>query len=168
MTFLCDTTVLLAASDAAHLHHHRSLTVVSAAGSSHAFVAAHSLAELYATLSAITTPRMRRVSDVLKVVEQATRLFTPVILNLDDYLWVVRHVAKVEARSGQVYNALILKCAERAQVEVVYGASPRQRFRSAAARRGGRGSGRNSATGRPSRVTVNVSPLVTRSRTRPP
>lgn len=120
MTFLCDTTVLFAASDAAHRHHQRSLAIVARATPSHAFVAAHSLAELYATLSAIAAPKIRRVDQVLEAVEHAARVFTPVSLSLDDYLWVLRHGATVEARSGQIYDALILKCAERAQVEVVY------------------------------------------------
>lgn len=120
MTFLCDTTVLFAASDAAHQHHQRSLAVVATATPSGAFVAAHSLAELYATLTATPAPRMRRVDQVLQAVEQAARAFTPVNLTLDDYLWVVRHAAAVGARSGQVYDGLVLKCAERAQAELVY------------------------------------------------
>ncbi len=45
---------------------------------------------------------------------------------------------------------------------------PVQRFKRVAAGTGRRGSGRNTATGWPSRVTVSASPLVTRSRTRPP
>lgn len=76
MTFLCDTTVLFAASDAAHQHHRPSLELVATATPSSAFVG--------------------------------------------DYLGVLRHVAAAEARSGQIHDALILKCAERADVETVY------------------------------------------------
>lgn len=120
MSFLCDTTVLFAASDAGHVHHRASLEVVAAARPVRSFVAAHSLAELYATLSGIPGPRVRRLDQVLEAVEHAARQFTPVTPSLDDYLWVLRHVAGAEARSGQVYDALILKCAERAGVESVY------------------------------------------------
>ena len=120
MSFLCDTTVLFAASDAAHRHHGPSLELVARARRSSSFVAAHSLAELYATLSGIPSPRMRRLGQVLEAVEQASRMFTVVTLEADDYLWVLRQVAGAEARSGQVYDALILKCAERAAVETVY------------------------------------------------
>jgi predicted nucleic acid-binding protein len=119
-TFLCDTTVLFAASDAGHRHHQPSLAVVAGASPSRAFVAAHSLAELYATLTGTPAPAMRRVDQVLEAVEQAAKVFAPVVLSLDDYLWVLRHMAAVGGRSGQVYDALILKCAERAKVEVVY------------------------------------------------
>lgn len=120
MAFLCDTTVLFAASDTAHQHHPRSLALVAKAKPSRAFIAAHTLAELYATLTATPAPRMRRVEHVLEAVEQAARVFTPVTLPSADYLWVLRHVATAGARSGQVYDALILKCAERARVDTVY------------------------------------------------
>ena len=118
--FLCDTTVLFAASDAAHQHHERSLELVTCAEPRTAFVAAHSLAELYATLSATPGRKVRRVDQVLQAVAHVARSFAPVTLDLDAYLWVVRHVAGAEARSGQVYDALILKCAERAGVDAVF------------------------------------------------
>lgn len=120
MTLLCDTTVLFAASDAGHQHHQRSLELVAEAEPSTCFVAAHSLAELYATLSGVSAPKMRRLDQVLEAVEQAARSFTPATLDADDYLWVLRHVAERQARSGQVYDALILKCAERVEAETVY------------------------------------------------
>ena len=47
-------------------------------------------------------------------------VFTPVALTTDDYLWVLRQVAACGARSGLIYDALILKCAERAAVDVIY------------------------------------------------
>jgi predicted nucleic acid-binding protein len=119
-SFLCDTTVLFAASDTAHEHHEASLALVATAVPSRAFVAAHALAELYAALSAISSPRMRRLDQVLAAVEHAAGVFTPVTLDWGDYLWVVRHVAGEQVRSGQIYDALILKCAERAEADVVY------------------------------------------------
>ena len=120
MTFLCDTTVLFAASDIGHRHHAPSLALVSTARPADAFVAAHSLAELYATLSATPAPRMRNVTDVLAGVEHTASVFTPVTLTAADYLWVVRHVAGIEGRSGLIYDALILRCAERAEADLVY------------------------------------------------
>lgn len=120
MSFFCDTTVLVAASDTAHQQHARSLALVATASRAEAFCAAHSLAELYATLTAIPAPRMRRVDDVLAGVEQAARMFKPVSLTGAEYLWVLRHVAAAGARSGQVYDALILKCAEKCRATAVY------------------------------------------------
>lgn len=120
MTFLCDTSVLFAASDTAHRHHAPSLAVVVTATPATAFVAAHSLAELYATLSAVSVPKARRVEQVLQAVEHTAEVFTPLALTEADYLWVLRHVGALGGRSGQIYDALILKCAERANAAVVY------------------------------------------------
>ena len=63
---------------------------------------------------------MRRVEDALAGVEQAARLFKPVSLSPSEYLWVIRHVASAGGRSGIVYDALILKCAEKARVHAIY------------------------------------------------
>jgi predicted nucleic acid-binding protein len=119
-TFLCDTSVLVAASDTAHQHHRPSLALVTTAQPRHAFCAAHTLAELYAALTATPPPRMRRTADVLANVEHAAKVFTAVPLDVEDYRWVVRHAAAAGARSGQLYDALILKAAERAGVDVLY------------------------------------------------
>lgn len=57
---------------------------------------------------------------MLAAVEQAARSFTAVTLEAEDYLWALRHAAGLGARSGQIYDALILKCAERADAETIY------------------------------------------------
>jgi hypothetical protein len=63
---------------------------------------------------------MRRTSDVLANVEHACRVFTPVPLDVEDYKWVLQHGAHAGVRGGQIYEALILKAAERAGVDAVY------------------------------------------------
>lgn len=120
MAFFCDTSILHAASNAADEHHARSLARVAAALKEDAFCSAHSLAELYSSLTATPTPAMRRVQDVLVGVEETARLFKPVSLTTSDYLWTIRHVAAAGGRSGLIYDALILKCAEKARVSAIY------------------------------------------------
>ncbi len=119
-TFLCDTSVLVAASDTAHEHHARSLALVATATPARAFCAAHTLAEVYATLTATPPPRMRRTTDVFANVDHAVQVFTPVPLDVSDYRWVLQHAADAGVRSGQIYDALILKAAARAGVDTVY------------------------------------------------
>jgi predicted nucleic acid-binding protein len=63
---------------------------------------------------------MRGTADVLANVEHVASVFTAVPLDVEDYRWIVRHAAAAAVRSGQIYDALILKAAERAAVEVVY------------------------------------------------
>ena len=45
---------------------------------------------------------MRLVYQVLAAVEHVATAFAPVTLDVGDYLWVLRHVAGMEARSGQI------------------------------------------------------------------
>lgn len=85
-----------------------------------AFCSAHSLAELYAGLTALRIPAMRRIPDALTAVEETMRLFKPVSLTPAEYLWTIRHVAAAGGRSGIVYDAIILKCAEKARVSALY------------------------------------------------
>lgn len=119
-TFFCDTTVLVAASDTVHQHHALSLALVATAKPDFAFCAAHTLAELYATLTATPPPRVRRTADVLANVEHAASVFTAVSLEAADYRWVLSRCASTGIRSGQVFDALILKAAERANVDTIY------------------------------------------------
>jgi len=63
---------------------------------------------------------MRRTTDVLANVEHAASVFTAVALDVADYRWVLSHCARAGIRSGQVFDALILKAAERAGVDAVY------------------------------------------------
>ena len=118
--FFCDTSVLVAASDTAHEHHAASLAVVSTARRDRAFCAAHTLAELYAVLTAMPAPRRRTAPDVLANVQHAASVFTPIALNPGDYLWVLQRAGAHNMRSGQVYDALILKAAERAGAATIY------------------------------------------------
>jgi predicted nucleic acid-binding protein len=63
---------------------------------------------------------MRRTADVLANVEHAASVFTAVTLSRAEYLWVLRHAAAVGVRSGQLYDALILKAAEHVNAAAVY------------------------------------------------
>jgi predicted nucleic acid-binding protein len=85
-----------------------------------AFCAAHTLAELYAFLTAAPPPRRRTTADALANVQHAASVFTPITLDVDDYLWVLHHAGSAGVRSGQVYDALILKAAERAGAATIY------------------------------------------------
>jgi hypothetical protein len=49
-------------------------------------IAARSLTELYATLSGVPAPKMRPLDRVLEAVEQASRQFTPVTLEVEGRL----------------------------------------------------------------------------------
>lgn len=63
---------------------------------------------------------MRRLTDVLDSIDAVIGRFSPISLDSAEYRWVIEQVARSENRGGVVYDAIILKCAEKAGVDVVY------------------------------------------------
>jgi predicted nucleic acid-binding protein len=117
----CDTSVLLAAVYEQHQHHARSLAVVRPLTKETASCALHSLAELYATLGKLPGSGPRpRPSDVRAAVGDILRVFTPVTLTARDYVLVLDQLAALGVAGGQVYDALILRCAARAKATTIY------------------------------------------------
>jgi predicted nucleic acid-binding protein len=117
---LLDTSVLIAALVRAHPRHADACPwlVRARAGEIGMVVAAHTLAELHATLT--TLPVRPRISP-----ETAARLRDDnlpdtaeiVALTADDYRSVLRHVVELGLAGGVVYDALIARVAENARVD---------------------------------------------------
>lgn len=117
----CDTSVLLAAIHEPHEHHARSLAVIRPLTRSTAACALHTLAELYATLGRLPSAGPRpRPSDVRGAVVDILRVFTPIALTTKDYNVVLDQLAMLEIAGGQVYDALILRCAAKAGATIIY------------------------------------------------
>jgi predicted nucleic acid-binding protein len=117
---LLDTSVLVAALVRSHPRHGEARPWVARAqaGEVELVVAAHTLAELHATLT--TLPVKPRLSP-----ETASRLRddnfpkdTEIIaLTADDYRAVLRSIVESGLAGGVVYDALIARVAEKAQVK---------------------------------------------------
>jgi predicted nucleic acid-binding protein len=117
---LLDTSVLIAALVRAHPRHAdaRPWLARARAGEIRMVVAAHTLAELHATLT--TLPVRPRISP-----ETAARLRDDnlpdtaeiVALSADDYRSVIRHVVELGLAGGVIYDALIARVAENARVD---------------------------------------------------
>jgi predicted nucleic acid-binding protein len=119
-TFFCDTAVLVAAADFRHVHHTASVALVRVAKPKRAFCSAHTVAELYATLtSSIYRDRLRH-ADVAEVVKQVRTLFTVVALTAAEYFAAVEDAATRGLRSGQIYDALHLAAAAKVDVATIY------------------------------------------------
>ncbi|HUP43329.1 MAG TPA: PIN domain-containing protein [Thermoanaerobaculia bacterium] len=120
MRALLDTSVLLAALVRAHPRHAlaRPWLARALAGEITLVVAAHSLAELHATLT--TLPVRPRISP-----QTAGRLRDDnlpgtaeiVALTADDYRSVLQRVAELGLAGGVIYDALIARAAESSRVD---------------------------------------------------
>lgn len=120
MKVLLDTSTLVAALVRSHPRHERARPWLARAkaGELRLVIAAHTLAELHATLTVL--PVRPRISP-----ETAGRLrdenlpdsTEAVALEAEDYRQVVRRMAELGLAGGVVYDALIARAAEIAQVD---------------------------------------------------
>jgi predicted nucleic acid-binding protein len=115
-----DTSVLVPAFLEDHEHHERSLRAFARADKRQACCAAHSLAELYATMTRL--PGRHRLSgeQVLLFLEDVRERLTPVALTGEEYHAALREAAAAGVIGGAVYDFLIARCALKARANVVY------------------------------------------------
>ena len=90
-------------------------------GSHRGYCAAHALAECYATLTALPLARRITAAEALALVEQnfASRLQV-VNLNDADYLQALRFTSAGGLLSGQIYDALHVAAARKAECARIY------------------------------------------------
>jgi predicted nucleic acid-binding protein len=118
--FFFDTSVLIAAVSVQHVHHGPSLAVYLAANKNQASCAAHSLAEVYATLTRLPgKQRMSGEQTLLFLDEMRDRLRT-VVLDSEEYCSAIASAAAEGVVGGMVYDALIAHCALKARAETIF------------------------------------------------
>jgi predicted nucleic acid-binding protein len=118
-----DTTVLVAASERSHPHFELALPVVKrvAAGHDKGFISAHSIAEIYASLTRLPVqPRIQPVEAMRIVNENVLPHFTAIPLQHDDYLRALDIVGGGGWGGPKIYDALLLQCAARCKVKRIY------------------------------------------------
>jgi predicted nucleic acid-binding protein len=86
----------------------------------HSACGLHTLAELYASMTAIPVhPRVLPEQAMLFVEEARNRLAT-VSLNDQEYLETIWAASELGFSSGRVYDALLLRCARKSQAHNIY------------------------------------------------
>jgi predicted nucleic acid-binding protein len=116
----CDTTVLVAASDAGHPHHAPCIALLGSLRRGTAFCALHSYAELYAVLSGMPGRPRLRPSDVDSMIARLDRVFTPVALTRREYRAAIGRSAEHGVTGGRLYDALILACGIKSRAAAIY------------------------------------------------
>jgi predicted nucleic acid-binding protein len=124
-----DTSVLVATFYADHEHHAPSIDLFLRFGKRHACCGAHSLAEVYATLTGM--PGKRRVSgdEALLFLGDIRERLTLVALDEQEYFQVAAASAAGGLASGAVYDAILGHCALKAKAEAIYTWNPRDFLR---------------------------------------
>src|SRR5580692_3781245 len=115
-----DTSVLVPVFYGTHVHHQASLALFIQFDKSTGCCGAHSLAEVYSTLTRM--PGKDRISGdqaMLFVTSIRERLST-IDLGADDYADVLQMSAALGIVGGGIYDAMLARCAIKAKAEAIY------------------------------------------------
>ena len=120
MKAFLDTSVLVATFYADHENHPASIELFLRFGKQDACCSAHSLAEVYATLTGM--PGQRRVSghEALLFLGDIRDRLTIVALNEQEYFKMAEASVEVGLTGGAIYDAILGHCALQAKAEVIY------------------------------------------------
>lgn len=120
MKAFLDTSVLVATFYADHEHHPPSIDLFLRFEKKDACCAAHSLAEVYVTLTGM--PHKRRVSgnEALLFLGDIRERLTLVALDEQEYFQMAEASAAANLASGAIYDAILGHCALKAKAEVIY------------------------------------------------
>jgi predicted nucleic acid-binding protein len=115
-----DTSVLIAAFWRGHVHHEASILLFASADKTQSACALHSLAEVYAGMTALPVkPPIPSEQAFLFVQEVHTRL-TLVSLEEAEYFETTQRAAEFGFTSGRIYDALLLRSAVKCQAQTIY------------------------------------------------
>jgi predicted nucleic acid-binding protein len=115
-----DTSVLVAAFWGGHRDHAASIKLLGAADKRQSACAMHSLAEVYATMTALPVRPILPPEQVLLFVQEVRDRLTIVSLDEREYFATIQQAAAAGFTSGRVYDALLLSCAVKAKAQVIY------------------------------------------------
>ena len=115
-----DTSVLIGAFWRGHPHHEASLKLISAAYKRKSACAAHTLAEVYATMTALPVKDVIPPEQALLFVQETRDRFTIVCLDEEEYYKTIEQAAARGFPSDRVYDALLLQCAAKVKAETIY------------------------------------------------
>ncbi len=127
MKILFDTSVLVASIVEAHPEHAKALPWLARVenDSDSGFLAAHSLAELYAILT--TLPVRPSISPAIawKLIAHITGRLEVIFLSAQDYAGIIERLAELGITGGATYDALITRAAIKANVDLIVTLNPK-------------------------------------------
>ena len=115
-----DTSVLVAAFWGSHVHHLPSLKRFAAAEKRHSACGLHSLAEVYAVMTALPVKPMIPPEQALLFVEEVRNRLTIVSLSAEEYFAAIQNTASRGFTGERIYDSLLLACAAKCKAQAVY------------------------------------------------
>jgi predicted nucleic acid-binding protein len=118
--YFLDTSVLVPVFVDEHPHHEASLAVFVRADKEHSCCAAHSLAEVYSTLTRLPGKHRASASEAILFLENIESRLTFVALDAEEYWRAIMGSAESDIVGGTIYDALLAHCALKAKAETIF------------------------------------------------
>jgi predicted nucleic acid-binding protein len=118
--FFFDTSVLVPVFVEEHPHHEASLAVFLRSDKKRGSCAAHSLAEVYATLTRLPGKHRASASEAMLFLENMQERLVLISLDAEEYWRAVMHSAESGIVGGMIYDALLAQCALKARAETIF------------------------------------------------
>jgi predicted nucleic acid-binding protein len=115
-----DTSVLVATFYGDHQNHESSAELFLSYGPDEACCAAHSLAEVYASLTSMPGKYRTSADEALLFLDNIRERLSIVTLSKDGYFKALESSAAAGVAGGSIYDALLAHCALKAGVEKIY------------------------------------------------
>lgn len=120
MKLFFDTSVLVPVFLTKHTHHTASKAAFQQGHREDRSCGAHSLAEFYATFTGFTNKFSADRDDVLVSIGEVLERVSIVALTADEYVLAIQGAARDEVTGATIYDALLARCAIKAQADVIY------------------------------------------------
>lgn len=119
MIFL-DTSVLIAVAQVSHDRHAASLELWNGCTRNDTAIGAHTMAELYSSLTGMPPALRLRPRDAALAIETFLRRLTSIALTAEEYSAALARAAQLGLTGGIIYDALLLECARKCGAEEIY------------------------------------------------
>ncbi|MGH9503884.1 MAG: PIN domain-containing protein [Terriglobales bacterium] len=120
MKVFFDTSVLIAAILLQHEHHRPSAAAFLKADRKNACCAAHTLAEVYASLTRMPAGQRMRGDQALLFLDQIRERMTIIALDEEDYCSAIASAVARGIEGGTIYDALLAQCVLKANATTIY------------------------------------------------
>jgi predicted nucleic acid-binding protein len=114
-----DTSVLIPVFYGDHPHHEASLTAFVEATKEEACCGAHSLVEVYATLTRMPGRYRMTSEQAMLFVDNVQERLSVIALGASDYARMLQHYASLGIVGGAIYDAVLARCALKSGAEVI-------------------------------------------------
>jgi predicted nucleic acid-binding protein len=119
MKWFFDSSVLIPVFYRDHIHHEASLEAFETAQKKDSCCAAHSLAEVYSTMTRLPGKYRLSGDQALLFLESIKERCTLIALSADDYVSAIEASVSLGIVGGTIYDALLAECALKADSETV-------------------------------------------------